>query len=155
VTNSTPDTLRVMLRDSALSLVPCDCDVPPGASMLLGYFRDGRLGSVDVRNAAGRVLRFDALMQRKNGSTGEVAISVRAADFDPPRSIGPTGTATAPIDQLVAPLPTIRFEEPKLITDSTPPTVDSAKLHKPAPRQRDPLGPIFQNRHVQGVGRKA
>jgi hypothetical protein len=146
VTNSTGDTLRVMLRDSANALVPCDCDVPPGASLLLGYFRDGRLKSIEARNKAGVILTWDALLQRKNSATGEVAVSVRPADFTPPRSVGPRLTPISPSSQLVAPLPTLRFLEPTLITDSTKPAADSAAKAKPAPKQRDPLGSIFQNR---------
>jgi serine/threonine protein kinase len=146
VTNSTGDTLRIMLRDSANALVPCDCDVSPGESMLLGYFRDGRLKSVEVRNSAGVILTWDALLQRKNSSTGEVAISVRPADFTPPRSVGPQPTLISPSSQLTAPLPTIRFIEPQRITDSAKPATDTAARVKPAPKQRDPLGSIFQNR---------
>jgi serine/threonine protein kinase len=146
ITNSTGDTLRVMLRDSANALVPCDCDVPPGASRMLGYFRDGRLKSIEARNKAGVILTWDALLQRKNSSTGEVAVSVRPADFTPPRSVGPRPSPISPSSELVVPLPTIRFQEPALITDSAHPATDSAKLAKPAPKQRDPLGSIFQNR---------
>jgi hypothetical protein len=146
VTNSTGDTLRVMLRDSADAVVPCDCDVPPGATMLLGYFRDDRLKALEARNRQGVVLTWDALLQRKNSATGEVAISVRAADFTPPRSAGPRPTPISPSSQLVVPLPTIRFEEPKPITDSVKPATDSAPRPKPTPKQRDPLGSIFQNR---------
>jgi hypothetical protein len=113
---------------------------------MLGYFRDGRLKSIEARNKAGVILTWDALLQRKNSSTGEVAVSVRPADFTPPRSVGPRPSPISPSSELVVPLPTIRFQEPALITDSAHPATDSAKLAKPAPKQRDPLGSIFQNR---------
>jgi serine/threonine protein kinase len=146
VTNTTADTIHIMLRDSADALVPCECNVPPGGSLLLGYFRDDRLKAVEARNRQGVVLTWNALLQRKNSATGEVAISVRPADFTPPRSIGPRTTPISPSSQLVAPLPTIRFQEPELITDSARPATDSAAKAKPTPKQRDPLGSIFHNR---------
>ncbi len=146
VANATSDTIRIMLRDSANALVPCDCSVAPGASMLLGYFRDDRLKAIEARNREGVVLTWDALLQRKNSSTGEVTISVRPADFTPPRSAGPTAVPSSPVDQLTPLVPTIRFEEPQLITDSVKPATDSTAKAKPQPKQRDPLGSIFQNR---------
>ena len=146
IMNATADTLRVELRDSLQARVPCGCDVPPGSSLLLGYYRESRLRSVEVRNHLGRTLIFESLLQRKNSATGEVALSIRPADFNPPRSIAPPNVAVPGNDRLLAPLPEIRYDEPELITDSSLPAADSAATVRPPTKQRDPLGSIFQNR---------
>jgi serine/threonine protein kinase len=145
VMNSTEDTLRVVLRDSAHAQLPCDCQVPPGSNLLLGYRRADRLRSVDVVNRAGRTLIFESLIQRKNGATGEVALSIRPADFDPPRTVAPRAASSPVTDRLLVPLPEIRFDVPELITDSAAAGDTTRKRALPA-RTRDPLGPIFQNR---------
>ncbi len=146
IMNSTGDTLRVTLRDSAHAELPCDCVVPPGGSLFVGYRRADRLRSVDVTNRVGRRLIFESLLARKNSATGEVALSIRAADFDPPRTVAPPAESSSVTRRLLAPLPDIRFEEPQLITDSAVLQTDSLGKIAPAPRHRDPLGPIFQNR---------
>jgi hypothetical protein len=146
VINSTGDTLTVILRDSAFQVLPCDCAVAPGSALLLGYRRAAQLAVVDVRDRQGRVIRWDQLLARKNAATGEVTLSARPADFDPPRSITPAPESSSVTSRLLMPLPDIRLAVPQLIQDSSQPVVDSARKPAPTPRQRDPLGPIFQNR---------
>jgi hypothetical protein len=96
-------------------------------------------------NRAGRTLIFESLIQRKNGATGEVALSIRPADFDPPRTVAPRAASSPVTDRLLVPLPEIRFDVPELITDSAAAGDTTRKRALPA-RTRDPLGPIFQNR---------
>jgi serine/threonine-protein kinase len=145
VINSTSDTLTIVLRDSAFRVLPCDCAVPPGSALLLGYRRADQVAMVDVRDKQGRVIRWDQLLARRNAATGEVALSARPADFDPPRSIRPAADSSSVASRIPLPVPDIRLIEPQLIQDSSRPTLDSARKAAPQPRQRDPLNAIFQN----------
>jgi hypothetical protein len=98
---------------------------------------------VDVRNATGRTLSFESLLARRNGATGEVALSIQPADFYPPRTLEPHGSLPVEIGRLLAPLPELRVEEPQLLTDPAMVAADSLRRKDTTSRPRDPLAPIF------------
>jgi hypothetical protein len=146
LTNSTDDTLRVRLLDSAGAVVPCACDVAPGAAdQPLGYFRADRIRRLEVRDGQGRALAFEALLARSDRASGALALSLRPADFEPPTSLAQRTADRLPINQAV-PLPDLRLDflplEPDTgLIDTIAPTPDTTR-----PTDRDPLAPIFRNR---------
>jgi hypothetical protein len=146
LTNSTDDTLRVRLLDSAGAVVACACDVAPGAAdQPLGYFRADRIRRLEVRDGQGRALAFEALLARSDRASGALALSLRPADFEPPTSLAQRTADRLPINQAV-PLPDLRLDflplEPDTgLIDTIAPTPDTTR-----PTDRDPLAPIFRNR---------
>ncbi len=146
LTNSTDDTLRVRLFDSAGAVVPCACIVAPGAAdQPLGYFRADRISRLEVRDGRGRALAFGSLLARSDRSSGALALSLSTADFEPPTSLAQRTASQLPADQ-AAPLPDLRLDLPLPILDTglldtIAPPPDTAK-----PSDRDPLAPIFRNR---------
>ena len=80
VVNRTRRPLRVAVigeRDTT----ECRCLVPPGDSILLGYYLFSPRTILRVRNDRGATARFDGLGDQMDESSGAVRITVRPEDF--------------------------------------------------------------------------
>jgi hypothetical protein len=154
VSNTTTESLRVFLRDSAGER-RCPCDVPPGAAGVpLGYLRAGVTSAVTLVSASGARVTFDtdSLATRAEPGTGIVRVSVDAADLAQP--LASNGDARRPDpapEQPVSDLPELRVSFPPPAPVDSPlappdtaivPAADTSAER----RRNDPLAPIFQNR---------
>jgi serine/threonine protein kinase len=80
VVNRTHRSLGVRIlgqRDT----VACDCPVPAGDSVRLGYYPLEPASVIQVENAAGMTARFDSLDERRNPVTGSVLVLVDSSLF--------------------------------------------------------------------------
>jgi predicted Ser/Thr protein kinase len=80
VVNRTDRSLGVRIlgqRDT----VACDCPVPAGDSVRLGYYPLEPASVIQVENAAGMRARFDSLDERRNPVTGSVLVLVDSSLF--------------------------------------------------------------------------
>ena len=80
VVNRTDRSLGVRIlgqRDT----VACDCPVPAGDSVRLGYYPLEPASVIQVENAAGMTARFDSLDERRNPVTGSVLVLVDSTLF--------------------------------------------------------------------------
>ncbi len=80
VVNRTDRSLGVRIlgqRDT----VACDCPVPAGDSVRLGYYPLEPASVIQVENAAGMTARFDSLDERRNPVTGSVLVLVDSSLF--------------------------------------------------------------------------
>jgi serine/threonine protein kinase len=152
VTNTTDESLRVFLHDSAGER-RCDCDVPPGATDVpLGYLRPARTQAVSLVGAGGGRVTYDSdsLAARASAATGIVSLRVSRADLalpiasssrrrPEPRPADPSSDLPDLMISVPAPVPQ---DSSPFVPDSIIPRADSTT----APKKDDPLGPIFQNR---------
>jgi hypothetical protein len=80
VVNRTGGPLAVTLLSLRDSL-PCDCPVPAGDSVRLGYYPLEPSSAIQVANAEGITARFDSLDERRNPVTGSVVVRVDSSSF--------------------------------------------------------------------------
>lgn len=146
ITNSTADTLRAEMTDSAGARLACDCTVPPGAGRhVLGWVRRDQLSTILVRNASSRAIIYESLIARADNATGALDLSLRAADFVPPTTLAVRATDSSKPNVIRAPPPEIRRAVPlPAIADSVDTTTAAPATEKP--RDRNVLAPIFRNR---------
>jgi serine/threonine protein kinase len=80
IVNRTRRPLRVSVIDDR-DTTDCRCVVPPGDSILLGYYLFSPQTLVRVRDDRGATARFDGLGDQMDESSGAVSITVRPEDF--------------------------------------------------------------------------
>jgi tRNA A-37 threonylcarbamoyl transferase component Bud32 len=73
--------VAVMAGDDSLE---CDCQIGPGDSLQLGYYRYPERSAIRVTDGSGWSARFTDLGSRRDPDSGEVDVLVQRADLMPP-----------------------------------------------------------------------
>jgi hypothetical protein len=94
VVNRAGRPLRVAVVSGDDSL-DCDCRVPPGDSLRLGYYRHPDRSALRVTDAAGWSARFTGFASRRDPASGAVVLRVERADLRPPSGATPRRTKPA------------------------------------------------------------
>ncbi len=84
VVNHTRRPLRVAIVGDH-DTIDCQCTIPPGDSVRLGYYLFSSRTTVRVRDDRGRTARFDALLDQADEVSGAVSLTVRPEDLRSPK----------------------------------------------------------------------
>ena len=95
VVNEAGRVLRVAVVTGEDS-VDCDCQIPSGDSLRLGYYREPGRSAVRVTDRRGWSARFTGFASRRDPQSGAVVLRVTRADLKPPAGVAPRKTGSSP-----------------------------------------------------------
>ena len=95
VVNEAGRVLRVAVVTGEDS-VDCDCQIPSGDSLRLGYYREPGRSAVRVTDRRGWSARFIGFASRRDPQSGAVVLRVTRADLKPPAGVVPRKTGSSP-----------------------------------------------------------
>jgi hypothetical protein len=95
VVNEAGRVLRVAVVTGEDS-VDCDCQIPSGDSLRLGYYREPGRSAVRVTDRRGWSARFTGFASRRDPQSGAVVLRVTRADLKPPAGVVSRKTGSSP-----------------------------------------------------------
>ncbi len=95
VVNEAGRVLRVAVVTGEDS-VDCDCQIPSGDSLRLGYYREPGRSAVRVTDRRGWSARFTGFASRRDPQSGAVVLRVTRADLKPPAGVASRKPGSSP-----------------------------------------------------------
>ncbi len=144
VTNMTDAPLRVTLRDQRDLPLDCDCTVPAGVTVAIGYYDPSRLSALEFTTPSGARARVAVAAARADTIGGALPVVLATSDFtvpaaNPARAAAPShGTAATPRSAPDSSMRTQVIPMP-IPTDSQVPPPPSPQRKVPSAVRTDPL----------------